>query len=207
MPLLIAILLIIAGAITLLIFSYRKKEHYRKEILPKQIKLVNELANDLRSCKVKIAVVSETKDNVVKSGPPKNLSLAEIGKCIDSNNDLALDKYDDFSVFIGERSRVINIPKYLFNRYMPDEIQNELRSFNTNDSEKINNPSLPCFILTEDGVIDEREYLKVNTEGYESWQQFKESAHSLDFVVKQWLKENAEMLENKQRQSLSLQGA
>ncbi|MEO6303681.1 MAG: hypothetical protein ABIP51_10985 [Bacteroidia bacterium] len=177
------------------LFYHRKQKREKKEILPEQIKSVHELIDDINSFKIEVLIIGEEDDLLENGNRFKGLTLFEIGNCLDNKNDLSYEEYDEYDVYIEESVLLNNITKYLGYTSLPSEIKTEISSFMPGKQGERKQPIPRSVILLpvnkiKSNDVKSQKYIKQDAEAFDSWLTFKESSHSLHFVIYQWLKEN-----------------
>jgi hypothetical protein len=191
----VIIILLIAG----LLFSYHyKREKQKKDFYPSQKLLLLELINDLKTSKVDVILSKEGPED-----SSATLTLFEAKNFIDNGRELSHEKYDDYKLFFtDDSSQVIDFKKYIYSRYLPDEVLDDLKRFYNSEFIKADPTGLYFIVITETG---QETTAKENNEGllsgdgeaFESWLTFKESAYNLNFVIGQWIRDNCELNDTK----------
>lgn len=190
--LLITIAIILAGAA---IYNYlHKKAQQKRSLYPLQKELVLELIQDLKSSAIDIILSSKDRED-----SSVQLTLFEAKNFIDNRRELAREKYDDLRLlFTNNYSQILDFSKYMDNKCLPEDIRDELRNF-YNTKYSVVHPDEPYFIVLADSGSETdysanlQEGLHIgNGEAFDSWLTFKESAGNLNFVIAQWIRENAD---------------
>lgn len=127
------------------------------------------------------------------------LTLFEAKNFIDNRRELAREKYDDLPMlFTNNYTQILDFRKYIGNDFLPEEIQDELLNFHNTKYSSIH-PTGPYFIVLSDVTSQsdtsgnrEEGLHRGNGEAFDSWINFKEGATNLNFVIAQWIRENAE---------------
>ncbi|MCK6649514.1 MAG: hypothetical protein L6Q66_07650 [Bacteroidia bacterium] len=173
---------------------YHKKAQQKKSLYPLQKKLVLELIHDLKSSKIDVILSSKNRED-----SSVQLTLFEAKNFIDNRRELAREKYDDLPLlFTNNYSQILDFRKYMGNKYLPVDILDELRNF-YNTKYSMIHPDEPYFIVLTDSSSENKSTANMqeglhcgNGEAFDSWITFKESAANLNFVIAQWIRENAD---------------
>ena len=194
MSILVAFLVISIIFISAFVFHARKKK-LNRALYPLRKDFLLELIEDLKSISFGVALSH--------NGPEDSsihLSLFEAKKFLDNKRELAREKYDDYIVCFSEKTKTLfDFKKYLDNEFLPDEVSEELKHFQNTEYTIIDSKNPYLIILTENNSekLHGRESKEIlfqgNGEAFDSWLTFKESAHNLNYVIGQWIRENGEL--------------
>lgn len=170
----------------------RKKNYFKKHILPLQVIVVNALVEDLDTSKIKLSVCAGSD---VES--PQSFNLFEIARFVDENYRFSNEIYDDYGLlFTKDNTQILNFDKYISNPVLPKDIKDELKLFYNKEFRSSVKPSKPFFKidLSHEAPVNTentKEFCEGTGEAFENWATFKESADNLEFVIDQWIKENS----------------
>ncbi len=164
----------------------------RKKAYPAQRRLVRALVEDLKNSRLDLILMEDNASNYSLT-----LSLFGIKNFLDNGRKLSRAKYDDHPLFFtDDSSQMINFEKYIHHKALPRPILRELLDFRNTAYTPVEAGN-PCFIIITDTVAATSpaegktgELFSGNAEAFESWLSFKESAHSLNYVIRQWMREN-----------------
>lgn len=193
MSLLFIIIAIILASIAIYSY-YQKKSQQKKSLYPLQKKLVTELIQDLKSSAIDIILSSKDRED-----SSVQLTLFEAKNFIDNRRELAREKYNDLPLyFTNNYTQILDFRKYMDNKFLPEEIVDELRNFYNTKYSSVH-PDEAYFIVLADSSSETDSSLNLqeglhsgNGEAFDSWITFKESATNLNFVIAQWIRENAD---------------
>lgn len=193
MPLLLFSIPIILIAVSIYVYYYKKAKQ-KKELLPLQKELVLELIRDLNSSVIDVILSSKDRED-----SSVQLTLFAAKNFIDNRRELAREKYDDLPLlFTNNYNQILDFRKYIGNKILPEEVLDELQNFYNSTYTSIL-PTDPYFIILSDSTSEsetpenrEEGLHRGNGEAFDSWIAFKEGATNLNFVIAQWIRENAE---------------
>jgi len=189
----ITILVGITGLILAFVFFLKKRKIYNKQLLPQQTQLVNELISNLQAA----TMVFEFQNDKYFESPLK-CTLFDLVKFLDGKHRLSKEKYDDYQLFFANKTKqLLDFNKYLNNAVLPKVIKEELKAFQNTTFKKVSAKTSNFFKIyfpENDGTISSSELsgnlYEGNEDAYDTWLTLKESAHSLCFVLEQWMNEN-----------------
>ena len=184
---------------SIVFFYFYKKEKRNKNLFPQQLELVVELITDLRKSKIDIILSRKGVDDSALI-----LNLLEVKDFIENRRELSHEKYEDYKLFFTDESyQILDFRKYIHNRFLPKDIHEELKHFYNTHFVKTE-PEGPYFIIiTEPGQENQVSEgsnsgpLSGNGDAVESWLVFREHAANLHFEIDQWIRENANLRDEK----------
>lgn len=193
---LILIVVIIFAAIVLFIY----KQNKNRRVLPKHIAKVKELAHYFNSTTIQINFsVHDLDDGISKTSDTITCSIFGISAY---NNKILNERYEDAIIlFDPDSNQLFNVEEFINSGLLPEIIVNELADFYNIKPETFefsdNNDLATDFVLLKTGVwMGDKingniELMQGHAIAFESWSNLRDCVEQLEFVITQWLKNEA----------------
>lgn len=177
----ILILVVIPAGLLFYNFSRTKK---LKEVYPFQKKLILQLIDELSTSS--FYIYQNTNSEITF----QEFKLLSTEKKI--NKRFSAEVYEDYKItFSCKEFKIIDIEFFTNNPLFPKEIRVELLHFHNTSYEKIKVTPSYFLFSNSDSELQFSETYEGNAEGFESWSGFNECRTNLNYVILQWLRDNA----------------
>lgn len=193
---LILIVVIIFAAIVLFLYKLNKN----RRILPKHVAKVQELMHYFNSTRIQISFsVHDLDYGISKTSDTVTCSIFGISGY---NDRILNERYEDAIIlFDTDSNQLFNVEEFINSDLLPEIIVNELSDFHnlkpgTFDFSD-NNDQATDFVLLKTGVwMGDKingnvELMQGHATAFESWSNLRDCVEQLEFVITQWLKNEA----------------
>jgi hypothetical protein len=171
-----------------------------RRVLPKHIAKVQELAQYFNSTTIQIIFsVHDLDDGISKTSDPITCSIFGISAF---NDKIQNERYEDAIIlFDTDSNQLFNVEEFINSGLLPEIIVNELSDFYNLKPGTFefsdNNDLATDFVLlktgvwTGDKINGNVELMQGHATAFESWSNLRDCVEQLEFVIAQWLKNEA----------------